>query len=52
MQIRRVLSIVLLLPSFVMAQNSKRDVWEPFKYFCRKLGRNRQRATWRVDNAA
>ena len=33
MPISRVLSIVLLLPSFVIAQNAPRDVWEPLKFF-------------------
>ena len=33
MPISRVLSIVMLLPSFVIAQTAQRDVWEPFKFF-------------------
>ncbi|MEK6320931.1 MAG: hypothetical protein AABN33_04535 [Acidobacteriota bacterium] len=33
MQIRKILTVVLLLPSFVVAQSGQGDVWEPFKYF-------------------
>ena len=33
MPIREVLIAVLLLPSFVVAQSSQQDVWQPFKYF-------------------
>lgn len=33
MPIGRLLSIVLLLPSLVIAQTAQRDVWEPFKFF-------------------
>ena len=33
MPIRRIISVVLLLPSFAIAQSDQRDIWEPFKYF-------------------
>ena len=33
MPIRKILTVVLLLPSFASAQNGQRDVWEPFRYF-------------------
>ena len=36
MLIRKILAVVLLLPSFVIAQTAKQDVWEPFKYFVGK----------------
>lgn len=33
MLIRKILGVVLLLPSFVIAQTDQRDGWEPFKFF-------------------
>jgi hypothetical protein len=33
MPIRKMISVLLLLPSFAIAQSDQRDVWEPFKYF-------------------
>jgi hypothetical protein len=33
MPIRKILLALLLLPSFVTAQSSRPDVWEPFRYF-------------------
>ena len=36
MLIRKILAVLLLLPSFVIAQTAKQDVWEPFKYFVGK----------------
>lgn len=33
MPIRKILTALLLLPSFVVAQSGQRDVWELFKYF-------------------
>ena len=34
MPIRGIITVLLLLPSFLTAQNSaQRDVWEPFRYF-------------------
>ena len=33
MPIRKMISVLLLLPTFAIAQSDQRDVWEPFKYF-------------------
>lgn len=33
MPIRKILNALLLLPSLVIAQSGRQDVWEPFKYF-------------------